>query len=86
MTGSALVITSLVLCGGLFIYTTSFLANNVRFGLLTGCAVLFALAADFLLVPALLSIIYSKKQKAGGEGLFGKASGRKAHSLSAANR
>ncbi|MBW1745034.1 MAG: hypothetical protein JRJ25_01410, partial [Deltaproteobacteria bacterium] len=46
-TGRALVITSMVLCGGFFIYTTSYLTNNIRFGLLTGCAVLFALAADF---------------------------------------
>lgn len=61
-TGRALVITSLVLCGGFFIYMTSFLASNVRFGLLTGCAVLFALAADFFLVPALLSLAYGKKR------------------------
>jgi predicted RND superfamily exporter protein len=62
-TGRALVITSLVLCGGFFIYTTSYLANNIRFGLLTGCAVLFALAADFFLVPALLTLIYGKPSK-----------------------
>ncbi|MBT8358243.1 MAG: MMPL family transporter, partial [Desulfobacterales bacterium] len=60
-TGRALLITSLVLCGGFFIYTTSFLVVNIRFGLLTGCAVLFALAADFLLVPALLSLAYKKR-------------------------
>ncbi|MEE4352449.1 MAG: MMPL family transporter [Desulfatiglans sp.] len=60
-TGRALVITSLVLCGGFFIYMTSYLANNIRFGLLTGCAVIFALAADFFLVPALLSLVYQKK-------------------------
>ncbi len=60
-TGRALVITSLVLCGGFFIYTTSYLLINIRFGLLTGCAVLFALAADFFLVPALLSLIYGKR-------------------------
>jgi len=61
-TGRALVITSLVLCGGFFIYTTSYLASNVRFGLLTGCAVLLALAADFFLVPALLSLVYEKRE------------------------
>jgi uncharacterized protein len=60
-TGRALVITSLVLCGGFFIYTTSYLVMNVRFGLLSGCAVLFALAADFFLVPALLSLAYGKR-------------------------
>jgi predicted RND superfamily exporter protein len=62
-TGRALVITSLVLCGGFFIYTTSYLANNIRFGLLTGCAVIFALAADFFLVPALLTLIYGKAEQ-----------------------
>ena len=60
-TGRALVITSLVLSGGFFIYTASFLMSNIRFGWLSGCSVLFALAADFLLVPALLTIVLRKK-------------------------
>ena len=59
-TGRALVITSAVLCAGFFTYTLSFLSSNIRFGLLSGCAVLFALVADFLLVPALLTLIYRK--------------------------
>lgn len=62
-TGRALVITSLVLCGGFFIYTTSFLLCNVRFGLLTGSAVIFALVADFFLIPALLTLVYGAKRK-----------------------
>lgn len=62
-TGRALVITSLVLCGGFFIYTTSFLVCNVRFGLLTGCAVLFALAADFFLIPSLLTLVYRRPKE-----------------------
>lgn len=57
-TGRALLITSMVLCGGFFIYTLATLANNIRFGILTGTAILFALIADFFLVPALLSIVY----------------------------
>lgn len=60
-TGRALVITSTVLCAGFFTYTFSFLSSNARFGLLSGCAVLFALAADFFLVPALLVLVYRKK-------------------------
>ncbi len=59
-TGRALAITSLVLCGGFFIYMTSYLASNIRFGLLAGCAVLLALAADFFLIPALISLVYRK--------------------------
>lgn len=62
-TGRALLITSLVLCGGFFIYTTSYLVNNARFGLLVGCAVILALIADFLLIPALLSLVYSKQRQ-----------------------
>lgn len=59
-TGRALMITSAVLCAGFFTYTLSFLSSNVRFGLLSGCAVLFALVADFFLVPALLVLVYRK--------------------------
>lgn len=61
-TGRALFVTSMVLCGGFLIYTAGYLASNVRFGLLAGSAVLFALAADFFLVPALLSIVYGRRR------------------------
>jgi predicted RND superfamily exporter protein len=64
-TGRAMVITSLVLCGGFFIYTTAYLTCNVHFGLLTGCAVLFALAVDFLMVPALLTMVYGRSVSVG---------------------
>jgi hypothetical protein len=64
-TGRALFITSMVLCGGFFIYSAAYLANNVRFGIISGCAVLFALVADFFLVPALLSIVCRRKQTGG---------------------
>ena len=62
-TGRALFITSMVLCGGFFIYTAGSLANNIRFGIISGSAILFALVADFFLIPALLSITYRKTQK-----------------------
>ncbi|SHJ62207.1 hypothetical protein SAMN02745216_01991 [Desulfatibacillum alkenivorans DSM 16219] len=58
--GRAITITSIVLCGGFFIYMTAYLSCNVYFGLLTGCAVLFALAADLLLAPALLTVMYGR--------------------------
>jgi len=61
-TGRALIITSLVLSSGFFVYTVSYLKSNVRFGLLSGTAVLFALAADFFLVPALLTIVSGKQE------------------------
>ncbi|MGL1933256.1 MAG: MMPL family transporter [Desulfotalea sp.] len=62
-TGKALFITSMVLCGGFFVYTFGALANNVRFGIISGFAILFALVADFFLVPALLSLVYTKTKK-----------------------
>ncbi|MCP3951933.1 MAG: MMPL family transporter [Desulfobacterales bacterium] len=65
-TGRALVITSLVLCGGFFIYMTSYLASNARFGLLAGCGILFALAADFFIIPAMLALIYRGRHSGKG--------------------
>lgn len=61
-TGRALFITSMVLCGGFFIYMVGSLANNFRFGIISGGAIIFALLADFFLVPALLSIAYGRNQ------------------------
>ncbi|MCG8684563.1 MAG: MMPL family transporter [Desulfobacterales bacterium] len=61
-TGRALFITSMVLCGGFFIYMFGSLANNVRFGVISGTAVIFALMADFFLVPSLLSIVYARNK------------------------
>lgn len=55
-TGRALLITSLVLCTGFFILMTASLNHLVRFGLFTGITILFALAADFLLAPALMKV------------------------------
>jgi predicted RND superfamily exporter protein len=59
-TGRAMFITSMVLCGGFFIYMVGSLANNIRFGIISGCAIIFALLADFFLIPALLSLVYRK--------------------------
>ncbi|MCI5145301.1 MAG: Fis family transcriptional regulator, partial [Candidatus Electrothrix sp. AR3] len=60
-TGRALFITSMVLSGGFFIFMTGSMVSSVRFGIICGFAVLFALVADFFLVPALLSIAYKKQ-------------------------
>jgi len=64
-TGRAMVITSLVLCAGFFTYLLAYLESNVRYGLLTGSAVILALAADFFLVPAMLTIAYKFKTQKG---------------------
>ena len=60
-TGRAMFITSMVLCGGFFIYMVGELANNIRFGMICGFAVIFALMADFFMVPALLALVYRKR-------------------------
>lgn len=60
-TGRALFITSLVLCGGFYIYAFGSLSNNIRFGIITGTAIIFALIADFFLLPALLTLVYKKE-------------------------
>jgi len=67
-TGRALVITSLVLFGGFIIYTTAYLSCYAYFGVLVGCAILFALAADLLLVPALLAMIYGRQHALRADG------------------
>ena len=62
-TGRALLITSLVLCTGFFILLTASLNHLVRFGLFTGITILFALAADFLLVPALMVVLKGRSHR-----------------------
>jgi len=56
--GRAMLVTSIVLCIGFFIYMFSILTNLFNFGLLTGFAIAMALLADFFLAPALMMLIY----------------------------
>lgn len=56
--GRAMLVTSIVLCIGFFIYMFSILTNLFNFGLLTGFAIAMALLADFFLAPALMAQIY----------------------------
>ncbi len=60
-TGRAIFITSMTLAAGFFIYCTATLQNLLHFGLLTGCTVLVAMLADFLLVPALLELVLGRR-------------------------
>lgn len=59
-TGRALVTTSIVLCANFFLSMSSYLVSMNNFGLLTGSAVIFALVADFFLVPAFLALVHRK--------------------------
>lgn len=57
--GRAMLVTTMVLTIGFFIYTFAFMENLVRFGLLTGLTILLALVADFFCVPAIMTLIHS---------------------------
>ena len=60
-TGRALLITSLVLCTGFFILMFASLNHLVNFGFFTGITILTALAADFLLLPAIMVFMKCSK-------------------------
>jgi len=60
-TGRAIFITSMTLAAGFFTYMTATLKNLYHFGLLAGAIGLVAMAADFLLVPALLQLARPRK-------------------------
>ncbi len=54
--GRAMFTTTLVLSLGFFIFMFASMSNLFFFGLLTGIALILALAADFLLAPALMTL------------------------------
>ncbi|MCH9670501.1 MAG: MMPL family transporter [Gammaproteobacteria bacterium] len=58
--GRALVITSIVLVAGFLVLSTSTFALNSGMGLLTAIVIVFALVADFLLLPPLLMKLEEK--------------------------
>ncbi len=61
-TGRALLITSIVLCANFFTLLTGTLNNPKIFGLFTGIVIIFALLADFILAPALMTLATRKKK------------------------
>ena len=61
--GQAIVVTSIILIAGFSVLATSDFALNSLMALLTAIAIFMALAADFLLLPALLIMLDSKKPK-----------------------
>jgi predicted RND superfamily exporter protein len=62
-TGRALLVTSLVLCCGFLVYGFSSMGNIFNFGLLTALAIALALAADFLLAPALVILWFGGSRR-----------------------
>lgn len=59
--GRAMMVTSLVLAGGFLCNLFSELGVNKNTGLLLASTILVALVTDFLLAPAILSLVYGKK-------------------------
>ncbi len=60
-TGRAMLVTTIVLSMGFFIYMFATLISTFEFGLLTGFAVLMALTGDFLIAPALMIVLTGSK-------------------------
>ncbi|MBW1711624.1 MAG: MMPL family transporter [Deltaproteobacteria bacterium] len=58
--GRAMLVTSVVLSLGFFIFMFASMNNIARFGLLTGLTVMMALLADFILAPALMVLAHKK--------------------------
>lgn len=58
--GRAMLTTSVVLSIGFFIFTLASMNNLFYFGLLTGVAILLALAADLILAPALMALVHGR--------------------------
>ncbi len=56
--GRAMVVTTVVLSLGFFIYMFAAMNNVFYFGLLTGLTIVLALAADFLMAPALMVLTH----------------------------
>lgn len=61
-TGRAMLVTSVVLSLGFFIFAFASMYNIIRFGVLTGFTIVMAVAADFLIAPALVMLLYGKKK------------------------
>ncbi len=60
-TGRAMLVTSVVLSIGFFIFGFATMSNVRNFGLLTGFTIVAALLADYFLAPALMVLVNKKK-------------------------
>lgn len=56
--GSAMVATTAVIAAGFLVLATSDFALNMHMGLMTAIALVFALATDMLLMPALIKMVF----------------------------
>ena len=60
-TGRAMLLTTIVLSAGFFIFTLSSMNNLISFGLITGLAIIIALLGDILLAPAMMALLYKNR-------------------------
>ena len=60
-TGRAMLVTTIVLAIGFFIFAFATMNNVTNFGLLTGFTVIMALVADYLIAPALMVVANKPK-------------------------
>ena len=62
-TGRAMLVTSIVLGVGFYIFVFATLNNVIQFGIVTGTAIVLALVANFLMLPALLTLTLPKSKE-----------------------
>jgi uncharacterized protein len=62
-TGRALLMTSLILSSNFFILMVATLRNSLIFGFYTGIVIILALLADFLVAPAIMTVITHRREK-----------------------
>jgi len=61
-TGRAMVVTTIVLSFGFFVFMFATMSNIFNFGLLTGIAIIIAVLADFFLVPAIMKVMVTSRK------------------------
>jgi len=60
-TGRAMLVTTIVLSLGFFVFMFASMNNLVNFGLLTGFTIIMALVSDYLIAPALMVVVNKPK-------------------------
>jgi len=61
-TGRAMLVTTIVLSIGFFVFSFTTMSNVRNFGMLTGFTIIMALLSDYLLAPALMVLANRKKE------------------------
>lgn len=67
-TGSALMVTTIILSSGFGLYIAGDFIPNVNFGMLCAVILILALLVDLVFLPALMIVFQEKKEKCSGNG------------------